>query len=185
MELNTNLLKRLPKEILQNKIEPFTRKVQNKIHCKNIESYFDNLCNYYECYCSNLLTVFVHDEEPDGLMYKYILLLISRLTWFFCELDLTLYMSRNSMLYTVYKRGFKYLDIEKRLNTSLRRISSYTTYLEELNDLSDIKNFSSYVFSEYKKTKKRLKLLWGLLEYKERLEFLEYVKENPMFSTHF
>ena len=156
------LLNQIPKEVIINVLEPYTRKYQSKKLIDDIKSYHSTLNIIFKKYYNNLYDDYGNYTLNTGAMRtnetEKIKVKVGRLVWYFLELDILIFMLTNNLLpnlSTIIDKAYSRVLVE--------------TIQDEYTDfwLFDIMN-------EYKKTKKRVCLMWGKLNSTERLNFIKY-----------
>lgn len=149
--MTNSLQKSIPMFIIQNIIEPYSRTPKNADLCEDIEHYKNSLKSLHSFYCYKIL------GNISGMirqLYLENLLLVSRASWSFIEIDLIAYVHHYDKTDDILHRW--------------RHIGglSMFTYFDIEIDLTHIKN--------YKETQKTVRKFWGILTPVERDEFLTY-----------
>jgi len=161
-----SLLKRLPKSIILNEIEPFTRKSISKNLGKDLQTYSTSFTLAYKTCCLNIYDSLNNDLD-GAINNRYdleTLLMVSRMGWFFFEIDLFSYLCRLGKIAEIFKRGNLLIDLSE--------IFKYSSYFNNIESINDILEFSNFIDLNYKYVKSRLKRVWGLMSVDERFNYL-------------
>ena len=151
------LLKEIPKEVIINVLEPYTRKCQPRELCEDIINYNTTLNIIFKTYYDNLYSDYGSYVLNSGVVEK-VKIKVSCLVWYFIELDMLTFMLSHNLL----------PNISSIINDAYSRVLVQTIQ-DEYDDywLLDI-------LKVYKITKKRVCLMWGKLDSTERLNFIKY-----------
>ena len=96
------LLNQIPKEVIINVLEPYTRKYQSKKLIDDIKSYHSTLNIIFKKYYNNLYDDYGNYTLNTGAMRtnetEKIKVKVGRLVWYFLELDILIFMLTNNLL---------------------------------------------------------------------------------------
>ena len=145
------LMNKLPISVIQNVIEPFTRSPKSKELCNDIDNFVRTLKKLHTFYCYKIL-----GDVSEGLSHLYCenLLIITRLSWSFIEIDIIGYLYHHDYMYLRWRRM-----------GGMASLSSYDV------DVDNIK--------KYKEKMSFVRRVWGILTPLERFEFKLYILSLP------
>lgn len=148
-------LSKLPKHLIIDKIEPYTRTVLAE-DLKYDINHYRSIRKLHAIYNFSLMTNLVGNE---GIRLKNILtkdtLLIVRMSWFFIEMDILSYLIRTDLVSTLYSRVYNSRGIPY-----IPRMSFDTTNMDML------------ISTEFQNVKNHVRRIWALLTATERDIFL-------------
>tara|TARA_B100000902_G_scaffold265513_1_gene251596 strand:- start:13439 stop:13909 length:471 start_codon:yes stop_codon:yes gene_type:complete len=150
------LSNKIPKEIIINILEPYTRKCQSKELIDDISGYYSTLNLIFNKYYSNLYDDYGNYFLNNGITPKS-KIKVGRLVWYFLELDMLVFMLSNNLL----------PNFSNIIDNAYSRVLVETIQ----DEYTDFWLFD--IMKEYKKTKKRVCLMWAKLKNTQRLYFIK------------
>ena len=150
----------LPKHLIINKIEPYTRNTICRDLSKDIKDYL-SIKKLHVIYNFSLMAN-MRQEGINQNMYTVNTLVVVRMSWFFIEMDLIAFLIRSNLISHIYTR------IYKNNNTNLHYIPHISFNSQTIDSLID---------TEFNNVKNHVRRIWGLLTPKERYAFMN--DESP------
>ena len=164
------MLNILPKHLILNKIEPYSRRIQNVELCLDIRHISYSLKLIYKIKCLSILKKYdLYNLNDDIHEIMELYLLVSRVCWLFLEIELYEFIFMNKLINKLLKRGLK---------LNLRKILIDTNEFLEMNGIFDMYKTREKINESYKESKCRVRRIWSIMSIDERKEF----SSNKLFN---
>ena len=146
----------LPKHLIINKIEPYTRKVIGRDLSRDIID-FRSIRKLHAIYNFGLMSNLRQERRTHNDIYTTNTLVVVRMSWFFIEMDMLAFLIRSNLISHIYNRVYNNDD------GTLHYIPHISFDTETIDSLID---------TEFNIVKNHVRRIWGLLTPEERHAFI-------------